>query len=339
MAAICVIVPVYKVEPYLHRCVDSILAQTYSDFELILVDDGSPDNCGVICDEYAAKDSRVHVIHQENGGLSAARNAGIDWAFAHSDSSWLTFVDSDDWLHPRMLEALYNAVQKDGVSVAVCGYEETGGAEPVVLSEQLGSSLWTPDDFYVQHNCNAVIACGKLYEKCCFETLRYPVGKIHEDEYITHQILFRFPRISVIPAPLYAYFANAQGITKCAWTPKRLDVWEAYENQVDFFMRIGKPVLAERKLIFLLWNIREQINKVRELGDPEQYAWIRKQGRQETRCALQTAKRFGFSNVIAEHRKAVWEDLKVMPFVWKAEFEKKRGRKAAKRQDNEDDLT
>ena len=103
MPIISVIVSVYKVEPYIRQCVDSILAQTFTDFELILVDDGSPDNCGAICDEYAAQDCRVRVIHQENGGLSAARNAGIDWAFANSDSQWLAFVDSDDWVHPDYL--------------------------------------------------------------------------------------------------------------------------------------------------------------------------------------------------------------------------------------------
>ena len=96
MPGISVIVPVYKVENFLHRCVDSILAQTFTDFELILVDDGSPDGCGEICDAYAREDSRIHVIHQKNGGLSAARNTGIDWVLENSDSRWLAFVDSDD---------------------------------------------------------------------------------------------------------------------------------------------------------------------------------------------------------------------------------------------------
>jgi len=112
MPAISIIVPVYKVEAYLARCVDSILDQSFRDFELILVDDGSPDNCGAICEEYARKDSRIHVIHQENGGLSAARNAGIDWAFENSNSQWLTFVDSDDWLHREYLNVLYRAVMQ-----------------------------------------------------------------------------------------------------------------------------------------------------------------------------------------------------------------------------------
>ncbi len=101
MPSVSIIVPVYKVEPYLHRCIDSVLVQTLSDFELVLVDDGSPDNCGKLCDEYAENDVRIHVIHQENGGLSAARNAGLDCVFAISSSQWITSVDSDDWIHPR----------------------------------------------------------------------------------------------------------------------------------------------------------------------------------------------------------------------------------------------
>ena len=115
MANISVVVPVYKVEQFLHRCVDSILCQSYEAFDLILVDDGSPDNCGKICEEYAEKDSRVHVIHQKNGGLSAARNTGIAWSIANSDSRWIAFVDSDDWVHPRFLEKLGLALQESNV--------------------------------------------------------------------------------------------------------------------------------------------------------------------------------------------------------------------------------
>ena len=118
MPMISVVVPVYKVEHYLHRCVDSILNQSYSDFELILVDDGSPDNCGMICDEYAAKDARIHVIHQQNGGLSAARNTGIDWLCENSDSKWLTFIDSDDWIHKDYLKILLEQAIKSGSRVS-----------------------------------------------------------------------------------------------------------------------------------------------------------------------------------------------------------------------------
>ena len=106
MPKISVIVPVYKVEKYLRRCIDSILNQTFNDFDLILVDDGSPDSCGDICEKYEKTDNRITVIHRENGGLSAARNSGIKWALKNSDSEWITFVDSDDWLHPDYLKIL-----------------------------------------------------------------------------------------------------------------------------------------------------------------------------------------------------------------------------------------
>ncbi len=323
MAQISIIVPVYKVEPYLRRCVDSILNQSFSDFELILVDDGSPDNCGAICDEYAAKDSRVYVIHQKNGGLSAARNAGIDWAFAHSDSTWLTFVDSDDWIHPQMLEALYNAVRKDGTSVAVCGYQETSGEDPVVLSDQLSSSLWTPDDFYVQHNCNATLAWGKLYEKRCFETLRYPVGKIHEDEYVTYQILFQLPKISVIPAPLYAYFVNMEGLTKSTWSPKWLDAWGAFEEQIRFFHETGRTELEKRQILVYLWNTKYQEQQIRRSGGRNKYPTDLQLTQKRRREILQSLRRAGYTDVIRTYWENNLLDVLDLPFIWKAKLEKK----------------
>jgi glycosyltransferase involved in cell wall biosynthesis len=118
MSAISIIVPVYRVEKYLHRCIDSILAQTFTDFECILIDDGSPDNCPAICDEYAAKDTRIIVIHQENAGVSAARNAGLDRA----KGEWIGFVDSDDWCDPGMFEFLLGNAKKHKADISMCGY-------------------------------------------------------------------------------------------------------------------------------------------------------------------------------------------------------------------------
>lgn len=234
MPLISVVVPVYKVEPYLRRCVDSILAQTFTDFELILVDDGSPDNCGAICDEYAQKDLRVHVIHQENGGLSAARNAGIDWMFANSDSRWLTFVDSDDWVHPQMLELLYRAALEHDVKVSICGYQETSEDIRWTNADTAQVRLWSVERYYVEHNINATVAWGKLYHRECFADIRYPVGKIHEDEYVTYRILFAYEQVAVIESLMYAYFMNPEGITKSRWTPKRLDGIAAFEEQISF---------------------------------------------------------------------------------------------------------
>ena len=232
---ISVIVPIYKVEDYIHRCIDSILAQTFTDFELILVDDGSPDKCGKICDEYADKDSRIHVIHKENGGLSDARNTGIDWAFANSNSEWITFIDSDDWIHPRYLEALYDAVKKTGCEISICAYEETTGDNPQVDESQLEAEIVNTEDFFCEHNVNAVVAWGKLYKKELFREIRYPVGKLHEDEFTTYKLLFQNEICAFVNQPLYYYFMNTDSITKSVWTPKRLDSIDARKGSVSYF--------------------------------------------------------------------------------------------------------
>ena len=236
MPTIFVTVPVYNVEAYLRRCVDSILRQTFSDFELILVDDGSPDNSGAICDEYAERDNRVRVIHQANGGLSAARNAGIDWAFAHSDSQWLTFIDSDDWVHPEYLELLLAAAQDSSSAVSVCGFLRTAKQVlPTLTDDEKAVRLWEPETLWCEKRTNAAIACGKLYRKELFRNQRYPVGKLHEDEFVTYKLLFRKKQLAVLDAPLYIYFQNDEGIMRSQWTPKRMDALEAQEEQLAFF--------------------------------------------------------------------------------------------------------
>lgn len=249
MPQISVIVPVYKVEQYLHRCVDSILAQTFTDFELILVDDGSPDNCGAICDEYAQKDSRVVVIHQPNGGLSAARNAGIDWAFANSDSEWLFFVDSDDWIHKKSLEALLNGARQTGLEVVVGGYERSIGKNPILDEQALQAVVWDVEDYFCgEYNVNAVVAWGKIYSKKCFAEIRYPLGKYHEDEFTTYKILFMYKRIAVIQQPLYAYYQNSDGIMGSTWTPKRLAIVEALEERAHYFRNQDNQYMYEQSL-------------------------------------------------------------------------------------------
>ncbi len=235
MPEISAIIPVYKVEPYLRRCVDSILAQSFTDFELILVDDGSPDGCPAICDEYAQKDSRVHVIHQQNGGLSAARNAGIDWAFANSDSQWLTFVDSDDWVHSRYLETLLDAAKSLGAQIAACYCHltttESEEQEDIEMAQLLcPEDYWTTVPFPVHSTC-------KLFNKDRFLSLRFPEGRLHEDQFTTYRALFSVSTIASIPTKLYYYFQSPSGITRSQWTPKRLDDIVALEEQLEFFER------------------------------------------------------------------------------------------------------
>lgn len=245
MATISIVVPVYKVEAYLRRCIDSILVQTYRDFELILVDDGSPDNCGKICDEYAKKDSRVIVIHQQNGGLSAARNSGIEWALSNSSSRYLTFIDSDDWVLSRYLECLYAGVLLSG-SVACCGCQElsdTKSAYDVEVSDKSWRILPTRE-YWLQLGFT-MTAWGKLYVKSLFADVRYPVGKIHEDEYVTHRILFQKECVAQTEARLYCYWRRENSITMSSKGIKRLDFLGGLEDQYAMFVQMHDEALVE----------------------------------------------------------------------------------------------
>ena len=240
MPEISVIVPIYKVEPYLRRCVDSILAQTFADFEVILVDDGSPDGCPAICDEYAGKDERVRVIHQENGGLSAARNAGLDWVFANSDSRWISFVDSDDWVHPRFLEYLHRAVVENKVKISVCNVKEVSEYKYSDIENfPFNSNALDALDFYADNYFLGTVAWNKLYCRSIFSKERYPIGKLHEDAFLSYRLLYGVGKVVYIHSKLYYYFQNEAGIMKSKYSLARLAEVEAIEEQCYFFKKIG----------------------------------------------------------------------------------------------------
>ena len=266
MSEISMIVPVYNVEPYICRCIDSILSQTFTDIDVVLVDDGSPDRCGTICDDYAQSDPRIHVIHQKNGGLSAARNAGIEWALTQSGSRWISFVDSDDWIHPRFIEILLSAVQKDKTEIAIGGALWSEGENlPEEVSED--SVLWKTEDYYAKEPTNATVTWGKLYKKTCFSSIRFPVGRIHEDEYVTYKILFECKYISVVDSPLYAYYQNPAGIMKSKWSPGRLDALEAIEEQIKFFSDRGLTDIAKRRFFVLIRKASENQGEILQCPD------------------------------------------------------------------------
>ena len=239
MPEISIIVPVYNVEHYLNRCVDSILSQSYQNFELILVNDGSSDNSGMICDEYAAKDKRIRVIHKKNGGQSTARNAALDWVFSNSDSNWIHFVDSDDWIHSDMLSSLLNAAVTHNVNIAACGHYDTYGELPDMDLASFSYRECSPEEYYTSRNMNAVMPVAKLYRKSCFAHIRYPVGKIHEDEATSYRILFAEERIVLSDMPMYYYFQNPDGTTKSPWTLKRLDCIDIIQEETEYFRKHG----------------------------------------------------------------------------------------------------
>lgn len=250
---ISVIVPVYRVEEYLRRCIDSILGQTFKDFELILVDDGSPDGCGAICDEYKTKDSRVVVIHQRNQGVSAARNAGIDWAFANSKSRYITFIDSDDWVDSIYLDELHKGVQgSDGI--AAVGFRVVN--KSFDLSKDCQAAItWetkSAEEFWTGKNVLAATACGKIYEKKLFSDVRYPIGIGYEDEYTTYKLIFKLRRCAISCGKLYYYYMREGSATHSKFPAKRLDRCIAWRNQIDFFTRLNKPKLARRSLRLMM---------------------------------------------------------------------------------------
>jgi len=263
MALISVLTPIYNTEKLLPRCLDSILAQSFSDFELILVNDGSKDNSGNICEEYAARDSRIHVIHQCNSGVSVARNTALDWVMAHSDSRWILFVDSDDWVHPRYLETLLNLAVEYNVKVSACGYLETSDGTLSVMPRQLEPEIWDAKDFYYSQDVLGTVPWGKIYARDCFENIRYPAGMYFDDEFVTYRILLAQERIPMVTAPLYGYYINPEGLTKRPWIGRRLDVWKAYEEQILFFEKMGDERLLRRRYREYIDNSYAQLLEAR----------------------------------------------------------------------------
>lgn len=235
MPTISVIVPVYKVEPYLRQCVDSILGQTFRDFELILVDDGSPDGCPAICDEYAEQDSRVKVIHKENGGLSSARNVGLDVA----KGEYISFVDSDDWIARGMLEAMFHKCVEFGADLAICNVTKCIDEKRIIEdSSPMQDECFSQDDFVKKMIANQawryIIACSKLYHRKLFEEIRFPEGFIHEDEAIAHRIAGRCKKIVTTSEVMYFYRQAEGSITNAPLTIKRTDMLSALADRITY---------------------------------------------------------------------------------------------------------
>ena len=219
--AISVIVPVYKVEKYLNECIDSILHQTFADFELILVDDGSPDGCPALCDAAAAKDSRVRVIHQSNKGLSGARNTGLDAA----RGDWIAFVDSDDKVLPEYLEKLYSKAIKEKPDIVICDFmtiHEDGSyfryQEKLVKDENLSQEnlirkiLLTP----------FVVVWTKLYRRELLSKIRFQVGRLYEDAFFTAELFPYIKKAVCIPEALYCYRRSLNSIMRSRRTARNL---------------------------------------------------------------------------------------------------------------------
>lgn len=245
-ALISVIVPVYNVEKYLPKCVESLMAQTWKNLEIILVDDGSPDNSWSIMQEYARRDSRVRPLRQKNGGLSAARNAGVDAA----KGEYIGFLDGDDYLAPETYELLYRAMMKYDAQISICSFEyvdEYGNVLPtnspmtreeVLTREEALNRLGGDKNWYY------VTAPNRLYRRELFDKVRFPLGKIHEDEYTAHLFYWQCERVAIVPRNLYYYVQHGSGIMGTPSVRKTLNYVDAVLGRMDFALEHGLTELA-----------------------------------------------------------------------------------------------
>lgn len=248
MAEISVIVPVYKAEAFLAECIDSILSQTFTDFEIILVDDGSPDNSGRICEDYAAKYDCIQVIHQENQGQAAARNH----ALACASGQWICFVDSDDLIHPGMLEHLYRAIRETNAPVSMCEMleaielpqdfhrEREVSFDVFSMDEETLTALHDGEEY------PAWVACAKLIRRDLIESYPFREGRVYEDNEAVIHWLCKGGSLARSREKLYFYRGNPDSTTKSEFRLKRLDYLWALESLIGFYTGLGYLKMRQR---------------------------------------------------------------------------------------------
>lgn len=255
---ISVIVPVYKVEVYLDKCVSSIVGQTYDTLEIILVDDGSPDSCPAICDAWAKKDRRIKVIHKTNGGLSDARNAGM----AVATGEFICFIDSDDWIEPNFFEDLYRAILENGAEIAECAaayvaedgtvIRQRKAASQSVLDRKEALRRLILEDGVYQTVWN------KLYRREILEGLLFEVGKYNEDDFWTYQVLDRIEKLAIVEKPLYQYLQRGTSIIGVGYNLRRLDGLEARFRRMEYLQKDDELADLTRQQFMLdcMWHLQ-----------------------------------------------------------------------------------
>lgn len=271
---ISIIIPVYDVEPYIRQCLDSVLSQTYTNLEIIIVASDSGDRSVHICEEYSEKDGRITVVKRQALGLSDAKNVGIE----HSSGDYVGFIDGDDYVSQSFIETLHSLCIVNNSEIAQCGYVVVGDNSKgnkaqkdsigVEVFSNIGACMNLYNDLYVP----TVVSWSKLYRRELFDDVRFPVGRIHEDEATTHRLLYKANRVAVSRKGLYYYRKVAGSIMGAPYNLKRLDYFQALDERLDFFQRFEQPVLysltRERYLKKLIENrklLRKHIPGNKEL--------------------------------------------------------------------------
>lgn len=265
--AVSIIVPVYNVKDYVRQCLDSILNQTFRSFELIIVDDGSTDGSGQICEEYAGRDSRITVIHQLNQGQSTARNTGIDRA----RGIYLSFIDSDDYIEPAMIETLHRNIVTEKADIAVCGIKRIKSRSTKLPSDPAYFQVMSGRDFFKETLIGSrvsVTPCDKLYRRNLFADLRYPAGRRTEDGYIAVDLFPKAGRVVVDMTPLYCYRLREGSASKSRFSPADYDTIEAYERCLAI-VKEKYPECYQAAQMRYIWSNFETYDKMTIAHHPD----------------------------------------------------------------------
>ncbi|MDY5030028.1 glycosyltransferase [Hallerella succinigenes] len=268
---ISIIVPIYRVEAYLSRCIDSILNQSYRNLEIILVDDGSPDSCPKICNEYAEKDARIRVVHKKNGGLSDARNAGIDIA----NGKYISFIDSDDYIHPEMISTLFDLLKSNDADISVCNFtpftERVSPLNKAPTIDTLSGKDAAKRLYQSQYATQTVVAWDKLYKRSLFDHLRFKVGKFNEDEFFSYRALYLANKVVFTSQELYFYFIRTTGISKAITDPRSLNGLDAKIEAIQFYKENGSTdILRSAVLSFLNFSAKRYCFVSRQKGNHQE---------------------------------------------------------------------
>ncbi len=256
---ISVIIPVYNVAAYLDTCVETVLAQDYSQLDVILVDDGSPDNCGELCDNWASRDSRIRVVHKENGGLSSARNAGLDIA----SGEYIMFLDSDDLLHPQACSHLYQQLKAADAQIAIADITHVFGNDEPAYTITQEVRLLSPTDAIQElwyQKSFLPSACAKLYHRDLFQTLRFTQGILFEDIDLLHQIFWSAKRIVYTPSAIYGYTHRENSITTKSFTARDLDILPIAHKLMVFARQEASELEPAAKAYAVVAALRVALN-------------------------------------------------------------------------------
>ncbi len=279
---ISVVLPIYNVEKYLDKCIQTVCNQTYKNLEIILVDDGSPDNCPKMCEEYAKHDSRIQVIHKKNGGLSDARNAGIKKA----TGKYITFIDSDDYVALDYVEFLYQTIKKANSQMAIAAHQVLYDSGKVIEKATHENSVLTPKEVLERILYDEGIdlsAWGKLYETQLFQTVQFPKGRVFEDAATTYRLVDECTTIAVHSESKYYYIIRGNSITNATFSPKKMDLVLSTREMAEYTKK-KYPELesaANRRLMYAYLSTLSQLAKSKEKFPKEEkelMTYIKKQG-------------------------------------------------------------